>query len=167
MKKGFTTVELVVSFSLISVMLIILFQLVITIRNIYFEAGIKTELLSKQALFVSKINKDLVQKGVLDLSSCGTDCVEIIFKDGVKKRIVVDTINNVLRYDNFASELAADSYFGVPNIVFEVTYESYDEYDSYFHIQVPVINDLYDEDFGLDILYQFNSSENISVVNFR
>ena len=44
--KGFTVVEMLSAFTLSSIIIIILFQLIINLKELYMSSGIKTELLT-------------------------------------------------------------------------------------------------------------------------
>ena len=60
--KGFTLVEMLVSFTLSMILVIILFQLIINLKDIYMSSGMKTELIKKQYLMTNKIYTDLKKK---------------------------------------------------------------------------------------------------------
>ena len=72
--KGFTLVEMLVSFSLSMILIIILFQLIINLKDVYMTSGIKTELLNKQYLMTTKIYDDRVEV----LNGCEK---QIVYKD--------------------------------------------------------------------------------------
>ena len=56
--KGFTVIELVLTISLVSVVMIILFQIIFLVKNLYVESGVKVKLLQKQLVISEKINKN-------------------------------------------------------------------------------------------------------------
>lgn len=157
--KGFTTIELVVSFALIAVMMLLLFELVLYIKGLYLTSGIKTELLTKQGLMSTKLNDDLMNNEVTELTNCGVDCLDITYNGTVTKRLIIDSVNGIYRYDSYATNLIHDSKFGVPTVIFDVVYDAEaNEYDSYFMIKVPISHKLYNgEDFGVIAVYQFDS----------
>ena len=55
--KGFTMVELIASFSLTSIIVVMLLQIVFSLKEIQEYSDVKTELLTKQATISNKINK--------------------------------------------------------------------------------------------------------------
>ena len=61
-KRGFTVVELVVSFALVMVVAYFLFNLLYSLKNLAVDSGLKTELLQKQALMVRELENDLENK---------------------------------------------------------------------------------------------------------
>ena len=48
--KGITIVELVVSISILSIVVLFLFQLILSLKEVYTSSGVKTEMLNKQAI---------------------------------------------------------------------------------------------------------------------
>lgn len=157
--KGFTTIELIVSFALVSVMMILLFELVMNIKTLYLVSGIKTELLTKQALMTRKLNDDLTEYDVTSIVNCGVDCIDITYSSGTTKRLSVDVINGIYTYGNSTIKLIHDSSFLVPTLTFDISYNAgVSEFDAYFVVKIPVEHKLYKgEDFGVTAFYQFDS----------
>ena len=60
--KGITIVELVVSISILSIVVLFLFQLILSLKEVYTSSGVKTEMLNKQAIINREINEDLINK---------------------------------------------------------------------------------------------------------
>ena len=56
-KKGFTLIELITTFALASVLIIILINIIIVIKNIYSKNDIRSELLLEQSNLSNLINK--------------------------------------------------------------------------------------------------------------
>ena len=63
--KGFTTVELLVSFTLTAVIVFFLFEILFILKDLYVDTGIKTKLLTKQAVLTEKINDDVASKNLM------------------------------------------------------------------------------------------------------
>lgn len=61
-QKGFTLVELIASFTLALVIMFFLFQIVITVKELYVSSGLKTEMLIRQANLERQIGLDFKQK---------------------------------------------------------------------------------------------------------
>ena len=57
--KGFTIIELAVSFCLVAAVSITLLQLVLTLKEVYLSGDVKTTLLNKQGIMTKKIYDDL------------------------------------------------------------------------------------------------------------
>ena len=80
-KKGFTVVELIVSFALVMIVVVILVQIVTIVKTLYLNAGIKTELLHKQAIMNRKISQRFNQKDIKAAVRCGAGCLTFIYED--------------------------------------------------------------------------------------
>ena len=90
--KGITIVELVVSISILSIVVLFLFQLILSLKEVYTSSGVKTEMLNKQAIINREINEDLINKQLELARSCSSsadviNCISFYFKDGTSKRL--------------------------------------------------------------------------------
>ena len=81
--RGFTVVEMGVSFCLIFTVCILLFQVVLSLKELYIKSDFETTLLNKQGIILNKMYKDFKNKGVSSATSCGDSCVSFVFSDGV------------------------------------------------------------------------------------
>lgn len=159
--KGFTTVELIVTFSLVSVISLFLLQIIIVLKDIYIDAGVKTNLLTQQAILSEKINHDFRAKKVLIAYKCGDNCVKFHFNDHTEKELKYDRDNNTLIYGSFKEELLTGSSFG--NIKMTSKTLSAPKYDKnklngILSISLPIYNKNFKgEDFGINVVYQYNS----------
>lgn len=163
-KKGFTTVELIVSFSLVAVIVFFLFEIVLILKDIYISSGIKTKLITKQAILTESINNDFVSKNLLAVARC-TDavdanaCVDFTFSDGVK-RLIVNRENNTVTYNDITTKLIDGSRIGNIKISSETSVnKEFSKYDGILTISVPIYHNLIEkENFGINIIHQYNSS---------
>ena len=118
--KGVTIVELVVSISILTIIVLFLFQLILSLKEVYNSSGIKTEMLNKQAIINREINDDLYDKQLELARSCSTspdiiNCISFYFKDGTSKRLEfiqkTDSSPAYLVYGDYKTELASGSDF--------------------------------------------------------
>lgn len=164
--KAFTLVEMLVSFSLAMVLVIIMFQLIINLKELYMSSGIKTELLNKQYLMTNKIYKDLIEKKAINIDNCNNTsiCIQFTFQDGTVKRLEVDELNKTLTYDDYTIKLSNKSYFGAMNIN---TYFSITN-NKIFNANIPIYNDLFkNTDFGINIVYPYKDTEVVNTTNYN
>ena len=160
-KKGFTIVEMLVSFTLSMILVIIMFQLILSLKDLYVTSGIKTELLNKQYIITNKIYSDLNRKKVTKLENCNDPliCVEFTFQDGSTKKLEVNETNKTLSYDNTIIKLNNTSYFKAMNIA--TYYSALNK--KIFNIDIPIYNDSFkDTNFGINIVYPYNDTETIN-----
>ena len=156
--KAFTLVEMLVSFTLAMVLVIIMFQLIINLKELYMSSGIKTELLNKQYLMTNKIYTDLNEKKAINIENCNNPlvCIQFTFQDGTVKKLQVDETNKTVTYDDYTIKLNNESYFKTMNIN---TYYSATN-NKIFNANIPIYNDLFkNTDFGINIVYPYNDTE--------
>lgn len=159
--KGFTVVELVVSFALAMIVAYFLFNLLYSLKNLAVDSRLKTELLQKQALMVRELEDDLENKKLVLATNCGKNCLDFFYDDATTKRLTLDTTNHYFRYGIFALKLLEGSYFGMIDVSNEqvITTGGGIKNDSIFKIKIPITHKLVKGDYGINIVYQYNSYE--------
>ena len=158
-KKGFTIIELVSSFALISLIIGLLFELLMVVKNLYTDSVIKTELLTKQAIISEKINDDFTNKSLKIASKCGNNCILFEFVDGTNSTLEFNREEKTFRYGNYKTSLIDGSQYGNIDISTEtVLGVGLGLNDSIIKITIPIYHKLIKkEDFGVNIVYQYNS----------
>lgn len=167
-KKGFTVVELIVSFSLTVVITIFLVQIVSALNNLYNNSGVKTELLTKQSLISSQINSKLNEKSISSLTDCGNYCIKFNYSDNTSDILKIDYANNTLEFGSFLTDLPNNSYFKDVRIdvIYAATVQT-DVNNAMLNIVIPIYSDDIEGDYGVNIVYQFNSDNtNIEYFDF-
>lgn len=157
-KKGFTVIELIVSFVLITSISIILFQIVLSLRGLYIDGNVKTTLLNKQAIMTKKIYDDLNSKVLTKITSCGVSCLTFTYGD-IEKNLSVDVAAKVITYDDYSMKLIEGSHFD--NFTFEVNQNispSTTIDNSEFNLNIPIKSMLTDEDFGIHVVKIYRSN---------
>lgn len=167
MKKGFTVIELISSFTLAIIIAVLMFQVVLVLKSIFTNSGLKTQLLNKQALMSNYIYEKINEKGLSSIEKCGTQCIKFIYFDNTTSSLVFE--ENKLSFDDYKFSLDNKSSFGSISVsVDKVTVSKAGAPDSVLQIKLPINNTKFEnQDFGLNIVYQFNStSSNIESLNF-
>ena len=108
-KNGFTLVELIVTFTLVSTISFLLFQLIFGLKEIFVSTKFKTNLLTKQANLTRRINNDLLNYQIIKFDNCirsvtnANLCMEITFADETNQLIQkrLEVYENEIIYDNF------------------------------------------------------------------
>lgn len=157
--KGFTIIELAVSFCLVAAVSITLLQLVLTLKEVYLSGDVKTTLLNKQGIMTKKIYDDLNSYTLTEIKSCGISCLTFSYtekEDAVK--LIIDPGNRTLTYGDYTIKLDSSSYFGKLEMSTDEPSESLGKVDSIFKIDIPIISKLLDEDLGIHIVKTYNSS---------
>ncbi len=171
--KGATIVELIVSATLLFVILTFLFQIIIMLKEVYSSSGIKTEMLTKQALISKMINDDLSTKKIELASDCSQDinnrnCLYLYFEDGTKKRLeITPKTNNTPAYiaygnneDKYKIELVSGANFGTYHITYtEIANVLGSTNNAILNIDIPIQHpQLGNTNYGINIVYQYNSN---------
>ena len=163
-KKGFTLVEFAISFCLISVIALLLFELVISMKTLYLNGNVKTTLLDKQAIMLKRIYSDYNNYNLKSLNTCGTYCYEFIYvtNEGksLSKQLKIDLDNNSIIYDEYAIKYENGSYIdkdliNIEKNIFEISDKSIN--NSLITIYVPVHSKIVSGEYGLNINLQYNS----------
>ncbi len=147
-KKGFTVVELMTTFTLISIISILLVKLTITLKEIYINGDIKTALLTKQGNMTDKIYSDLKENKLTSLQSCGVNCIDFNYQNETKT-LKLNNDKKILTYDNYSIKLNEGGRFGTVNIEY---YES--SIGILFNLNIPIYHKLVKGDYGININYQ-------------
>lgn len=165
-RKGATIVELIVSITVLLVIVTFLFQTVISLKEVYNSSGIKTEMLTKQALISKMINNDLRSKKIELATTCGdNNCIAFYFEDGTRKTLELikktEESPAYLIYGDYKTELTKNSNFGDYQIKSETISTTANlNYDSMLSIDIPIFHSLLqNQDYGINIVYQYDSKD--------
>lgn len=152
-KKGFTVIEMMATFILVSVASVILVRLAITVKEIYTVNDLKTVLLVKQGNFMYKIYHDMDTK---ELSSITTsdNTINFNFSNGTSKKLIINSSNRTISYGNYTYKLTNS------NNITSVTNNSYSSNDgNIFALNIKINDKLVGGDYGLNIVFQTGNVE--------
>lgn len=167
-KKGFTVIELIVSFALTTLVVALLFQMLLSLKDIYVNSGVRTQMLNKQTIMSNKINSDFENKKITIALKCGYNCLTFYFDDNTSKKLIIDTASSTFTYGDYVTKLADGSSFGAVDVHTEnVLNVGTGLNDSFITIKIPVKSSLLKEDYGVNIVYQYDSrTSSISSITF-
>lgn len=158
--QGFTVVELVVSFSITLVVILLLFQIVISLKDLYVKDGLKTELLIKQSLMTQKVAGSFLDNKIVVATKCSDEpnCLSFTFEDNSVKTLHFDKIKGIFHYGDYTTKLVKGSKFGS----IDITNESFinvdpGKNDSVIRIHIPITHKLVSGDYGISINYLYDS----------
>ena len=162
MKKGFTVVELVVSFVLVSVVSIILFNLIIALKELYVNADIKTSLLNKQGIMTKKIYTDLNNKTLYSIKACGVSCLTFEYSDK-SVELLLDVAGGTIKYDDYLLKL--DS--GANIVSLDNNHVYFKVIDDTLYLNIPVKTNFLDDDFGIHIVKKLSGVDVNVDINYK
>lgn len=157
--SGFTVVELVVSFSITLIVILLLFQIVLNLKDLYTRDGVKTELLIKQGLMVKSLADSFEKQEVKSVAKCTeANCLKFTFIDNTTKDLKISP--NMFQYGDYKTKLVDGSEFGTFTVN-KGTYTSTDvnSKNSVLSIKVDISNSLVEGDYGVQIVYLYNSNK--------
>jgi len=170
--KGFSILELIVSFSLTMIIVVVLFEIIIYMKELYEKSITQTELINRQNLITDYIYTDLTENTPLEIFVCGNNCIGFTYLNGETKQLKWDESLNTLGYGSYTMSLIKNTVFNSTftlnssngyelrgaKVCYNTTSNSLDP-NAYVSIKIPLSNVLFeDEDFGVKILYTYNAS---------
>lgn len=169
--KGFSILELIVSFALTMIIVVVLFEIIIYMKELYEKSITQTELINRQNLLTDYIYSDIYNKGLNYTYFCDDNCIAFVYDDenGTTKFLKWDTTFNTISYGDYTVSLLKNTYFDQTLVLNDVTYTATGiricsnhnaDGDAYFNIHIPMTNALFtNDDFGLNIFYTHDNSE--------
>lgn len=159
MNKGFTLVELIATFAIASILIVLFTNIGLVIRNTYNNYDRKTELLINQANLSTQIHSKL-DNNIINYERC-TDsenfCFDFTLNDGTKSRLLVT--NNLISFDDYTYKIT-DDLTVEPKLEKEtLTGINTSDNNSFLVLKISIKSKIYeDEDFGINMIYQYNSN---------
>ena len=146
--KGFTLIELITTFALSSVIAILFINVLVSIKNLYSNTSIITELYIKQSDLSNALNSKIKNHKVVQYISCDAEitdallCYDFIFNAGEERLIVLE---NKIIFGKYTYNL--DEKTRVENALLK------DE-GSFNHLTISIKNEQYpNKDFGINLVY--------------
>lgn len=156
--KGFTLIEIITTFSVITVVITLLFQIIISLRELYIKGDLQTTLLTKQGIITKKINDDLKELKLASITSCGAFCITFHYQTGVAYNLSLNIENNQIIYHDYTWELPEGARIGTVNTTVYKDASSATGPNAILKIEVPISHKLLEKDYGLFTLYQYNAN---------
>ena len=146
--KGFTLVELITTFVLTSIIVVILLNIVVIIKDIYVKYEIKTEMLIKQGELSSYVN-DVIANGSLQ-SYTKVSNTEFVFVTNTGS-YTLKVENNIISFGDYRYEAGNSVTIDTSNIV---STSSWSTGSGTLRVKIPIKHSLYpNSDFGLNLVY--------------
>lgn len=151
--KGFSIVELIVSFSICMAVVIVLFQIVVVLKEVYEKSEVQTSLLNKQNILVDLIYSDILEKGLNNVktcegnSYCATFCYDSTCSDFKNLSYIVS--NSTIEYGDYITPTISGSTIGTVGITTE---------NNVVSVKMPVTHKLFsDQSFDIKIVHYLES----------
>ena len=158
--KGFTLVELITTFALSAVLIILLINIIVIIKNLYSKSNIKTNLYINQSNLSNAMNKKINSDNLESYSECNDEefCYQFNFYNGESIKLTISDTN--IKFGSVVYKLDNNLTITEPSVSTEyVSGQPSNKNDSFLIIKIPVKHKLYPNiDFGINLVYPYNSN---------
>ena len=158
-KKGFTLVELLVSFVLITVVSMTLFRTTLSLQKKQQVNLAKNKYKAFTVVLNNSIQKDFLTDRILSIKTCGINCYDIVYEKKGNINLALNRETNVISYGTTVQELP-DDYLFYDDI--SVTYFNNigaPGLNSYIVLSLPVKSSLQPDLEEIKYMYQYNDEE--------
>ena len=155
-KNGFTLVELITTFALTSVIIILLINVVTIIKNTYSNSNIKTELYINQSNLSNVLNSKISRDNLDSYEECSdTDfCYIFNFINGESTKLTIS--ERTIKFGDYVYNLNDGTKVEMPSEGNEFIDIIVEDTGSFLVLKIPIICELYpDIDFGINLVYLY------------
>jgi len=148
--KGLTLVELITTFALTAVIVVLLINIVVVIKNVYSKTNIKTELYINQSNLSNVLNSKINDNNLVSYEICADNnyllCVDFVLKE---EEIRLSVTEKEIKFGEYVYKLKDKTKVDNPSL------NNTD--NDILVINIPIINELYPNiDFGVNLVYLYN-----------
>ena len=137
-KKGFTVIELLASFSIAMTILIVLFNVVIMMKDNIADINTKSNMLVSKDNLAYNINKKFSEKDISSITICedGVKCYLFTYSDDSTDKLVYNT--DSITFNNYTFDITSDITVSEPTVTEHYDSMNSTTYDGYFTINIPI-----------------------------
>ena len=159
LSSGFTTIELITTFGLTLVIVVLLLQVIVVLKDVYINKVVVNSLRVKQAVMVEKIMDDFDNKNLEGTAGCVgvSNCISFIWEDGTVTELKIDKTKNTFSYADYVTELTGGSSFGNLSVVNSAISE--DKQRKFISFNFPIYSTFVKGDYGIHVIYQYNPTK--------
>ena len=147
-KNGFTLVELITTFALTTVIIVLLINVVLLIKNIYSKTNVKTELYINQSNLSNALNSKINNNDLVSYEPC-TDsefCYEFNFRNDESIKLIVE--KDKIKFGDYIYKLGNKT---------RVENATLTPDEDLLILKIPIVSDIYPNiDFGINLVYVGN-----------
>ena len=164
-QKGITLVELLVSFSIITILSLGLFKATLSIEEKQMINITKNNFVSFNSIINNSIQNDFLTKEINSFTQCGTNCYEIKYKGNEIKKLELNKDKKIISYGDVKEKLP-NNYFFYDDINLIKYTSSDNENNSYILLNIPIRSNFNSNKKDIKIMYQYNGTD-ILKTNFK
>lgn len=160
MKKGFTLVELLVTFGITTAITVAMMNTLFSIKERSDKTAEFTKISINQSNIIKKIEEDLNKYRVTSILSCGTNCFTFSYEEIDPKELLVNPDTNEISYGDYSKILSDKIIIGSPITISANTIDTIESgINSILKINIPMTNKYNSNDNSINIYYQYNDEE--------
>lgn len=151
-KNGFTLVELITTFALTSIIIVLLINVVTIIKNTYSNSNIKTELYINQSNLSNILNTKISRDNLDSYEECtDTDfCYAFNFVNGESIKLIVS--EKTIKFGDYVYNLGDSTKVDLE----KVNISGIEGIDDFLTLKIPITCELYPKiDFGVNLVYLY------------
>ena len=155
--KGFTTIELITSFTLASVIMLILFNIILILKDNLSKVNAKTNMLVEKDNLSYNINKRFKEKELSSITMCdeGDKCYEFKYSDDTSDKLIYSNTDKSITFNNYTFDIIDGITVEEPTITEHYDTMSSTTYNGYFIIHIPIKLD--NKDYSIKVVKHFNT----------
>ena len=155
--KGFTIIELFTSFTLASVIMIILFNIVLILKDSLSKVNTKTNMLIEKDNLSYNINKRFKEKELSSITTCeeGDKCYLFTYSDDTSDKLIYSNTDKSITFNNYTFDIIDGITVEEPVITEHYDTMSSTKYNGYFIINIPITFN--NKDYSIKVVKHFNT----------
>lgn len=153
--RGFTLIEVLVTFTLITGVSIAFFKTTISLQQQQLKNIAKNDYKAFAIVLNNKIQSDFLNNKITKISSCGTNCYNILYEDE-EVNLSIDTENNAIVYGD-TKEVIPKDYKLIGGIEINNYVGTGDGNDSYIAFSISLKSNYEKNINSIKYMYQYNS----------
>ncbi len=161
-QKGITLVELLVSFSIITILSLGLFKATLSIEEKQMINISKNNFVSFNSIINNSIQNDFLTKEINSFTQCGTNCYEIKYKGNEIKKLELNKDKKIISYGDVKEKLP-NNYFFYDDINLTKYTSSDNENNSYILLNIPIRSNFDSNKKDIKIMYQYNGTDILKI----
>lgn len=152
-KKGFTVIEILLTFTLVSIIMISLFQLIMNYKNKQQIEAFRRDIITYKYKITKLLQDDLVVKGISNIVVNSNASYTITLKNNEERTLNIDKDNYIISYNNIKYPLPNIDGLSIEGVDVSLTPLVDDDTFSYHFLSVDVGIRHIDlkEDYGIHI----------------
>lgn len=151
-KNGFTLVELITTFALTSVIIILLINVVTIIKNVYSNSNIKTELYINQSNLSNALNSKINRDNLDSYDTCDDSEFCYIFNLVNGESIKLTFKEKYIKFGDYVYNLDDNTKVDLE----KVDINGIEGIDDFLVLKIPITCELYPGiDFGINLVYLY------------